>query len=52
MLRALIQNESGTETVEWAIMAGLLFVGIIAAIVAIGGWVNGAIGGLQSELGA
>ena len=52
MIRALIQNESGTEAVEWAVMAGLLFVGIIAAIVAIGTWVNNAMVGLQTEMGA
>ena len=39
MLKRFIADESGLETVEYAIIAGLIVVGVIATVVSIGGWV-------------
>jgi Flp pilus assembly pilin Flp len=39
MLKRFVRDESGTETVEWAIMIGLIAVAAIALIVAVGAWV-------------
>jgi Flp pilus assembly pilin Flp len=39
MLKRFVKDESGTETVEWAIMIGLIAVAAIALIIAIGQWV-------------
>jgi pilus assembly protein Flp/PilA len=41
LVKAFIRNEDGTETVEWAIMIGLIAVASIALIYAIGIWVQG-----------
>jgi Flp pilus assembly pilin Flp len=35
-VRAFIKDEHGTETLEWGLVCGLLVVGAIAAITAIG----------------
>ena len=37
---SFIKEEEGTETVEWAIMIGLIAVASIGVIVGIGTWVN------------
>lgn len=39
MLKRFVRDESGTETVEWAIIIGLIAVAAIALIVSIGQWV-------------
>jgi len=50
MLKAFFSDERGTETVEWAIMAGLIVVGLVAAVATIGGWVSSQINGLATDL--
>jgi pilus assembly protein Flp/PilA len=45
-----LKDEEGTETVEWAIMIGLIAVGAIAIIAWIGGWVSGRFSQLQTNL--
>ena len=35
-VRAFLANESGTETLEWGLVCGLIVVGAIAAIALIG----------------
>ncbi len=37
--RSLLWDEEGLETVEYAIIAALLIVGVLAVIAAIGAWV-------------
>lgn len=37
--RSLLWDEEGLETVEYAIIAGMLIVGALAVIAAIGAWV-------------
>ena len=39
MLKRFITDERGLETVEYAIIAGLIVVGVIATVVSIGSWV-------------
>lgn len=40
MLRKFLRDEQGTETVEWAIIIGIIAVGAIALMATIGGWVQ------------
>ncbi len=47
-----VSAEDGTETVEWGIMAGLVVVGVILVVIAIGIWLKGRMDNLQTELGA
>ncbi len=51
-LLRFIKEEEGTETVEWAIMIGLIAVASIAVIVGIGTWVNGKFTALSNALQA
>jgi len=39
ILKRFAKDERGLETVEYAIIAGLIVVGTIATIASIGGWV-------------
>ena len=52
MFRKFVQDEQGLETVEYAIIVGLIVVGTIAAIVAIGGWVSTQFTTLQNGITA
>jgi len=45
-----LRDERGTETVEWAIIIGVIAVGAIAFTVAIGGHVTNAFGRLSNAL--
>ena len=51
-LKRFVRNVDGLETVEYAIIAGLIVVGTIVAIAAIGVWVTMQFETLQSSLGA
>jgi len=50
MLKKFLSDEKGTETVEWAIMIGIIAVAAIGAIVAIGAWVVSKFQTLSSNL--
>ena len=50
MLKKFYKDEKGTETVEWAIMIGIIAVGAIAAILAIGTWVVGKFSQLETAV--
>jgi Flp pilus assembly pilin Flp len=52
MLKNFIQNDQGLETVEYAIIAGLIVVGTVVAITAIGVWVSGKYTDLKTSLNA
>jgi len=39
-VKRFLMDQKGTETVEWAIIIGLIAVGAIGFIVLIGGWVT------------
>jgi len=47
---SFLRKEDGTETVEWAIIIGIIAVGTIALVVSIGGWVLGKFQALESGL--
>jgi pilus assembly protein Flp/PilA len=52
LVNKFIANDQGLETVEYAIIAGLIVVGTVAAITAIGGWVSGKFTALRTALNA
>jgi len=51
-IKQFMNDEQGLETVEYAIIAGLVVVGLVAIIVAIGAWVKTKFTSLKTELGA
>ncbi len=52
MIKKFVSDERGLETVEYAIITGLIVAGTIAIIASIGGWVKGQFIDLDAELGA
>ena len=52
LIERFVRDDQGLETVEYAIIAGLIVVGTIAAITAIGIWVRQQFEALQTDLGA
>ncbi|MBI3835255.1 MAG: Flp family type IVb pilin [Planctomycetes bacterium] len=51
-IKRLISDERGLETVEYAIMTGLIVVGLVATIAAIGTWVKLQFTTLKTDVGA
>jgi Flp pilus assembly pilin Flp len=51
-LKRFVSDERGLETIEYAIVAGLIVVGVISAVTAIGIWVANKWGALETTLGA
>lgn len=49
--KSFLRDESGTETVEWGIMAGLIVAGLVTVVAGIGTWVQGAFETLSDGLG-
>ena len=52
MLKRFIRDERGLETVEYAIILGIIVVGTIGIVVAIGTWVHGKFAAANTELAA
>ena len=52
IMRRFVKNESGLETVEYAIITGLIVAATIAVIAAIGAWVLTTFQTVQTALGA
>lgn len=52
LVRKFVSDDSGLESVEYAIILGLIVAGTIGAVTAIGVWVSGQFNGLQTTLGA
>ena len=52
MLKSFLSDEKGLETVEYAIISGLIVAGLITVVVAIGTWVKGKFNTVKTELGA
>ncbi len=50
MFRKFLKDDRGTETVEWAIVIGLIAMGAITAAILIGGHVTRAFNGLETGL--
>jgi len=51
-LKNFVKDEQGLETVEYAIITGLIVAGVIATIAAIGAWVSLQFNNLKTDLGA
>lgn len=51
-LIAFLKDEDGLETVEYAIILGLIVAGTITLITALGTWVNGAFTTVNTAVGA
>lgn len=51
-LARLFKEQEGMESVEYAVLAGILVGGTVVAIAAIATWVRGRFETLQSDLGA
>lgn len=45
-----LSDEQGLETVEYAIIAGLIVAGLVAIVVAIGGWVKSEFSNIQGTM--
>jgi Flp pilus assembly pilin Flp len=52
MLKRFVAEESGLETVEYAIIVGLIVAGTIVTIAAIGTWVKAQFDSLKTDVGA
>jgi Flp pilus assembly pilin Flp len=51
LLKKFVKDERGMETVEWAVMAGLILVGLIAIVSVLGQHVATVFGLLRDEVG-
>jgi pilus assembly protein Flp/PilA len=49
-IKQFVVAEEGLETVEYAIIAGLIVVGVIATVVTIGTWVSGKFTAINAGL--
>jgi Flp pilus assembly pilin Flp len=52
VFKMFLRDEKGLETVEYAIILGLIVAGTVGIIAAIGTWVNGQFSQVQTELSA
>ncbi len=52
ILKKFVRDEQGLETVEYAIIVGLIVAGTITVIANIGTWVKGEFTDLSTEIGA
>ncbi len=50
LIKSFIRDEKGLETVEYAIIAGLIVVGTIAVVASIGTWVYNQFNALDTGL--
>lgn len=51
-VKRFVKDERGLETVEYAIILGLIVAGTIGLVVSIGGWVNTAFTNTNADLQA
>lgn len=49
-MKRFFLDDSGLETIEYAIIAGLITSGLVALIIAIGNWVRGQFRGLLHDV--
>jgi len=50
MVRRFFEDERGMETVEWAVVAALLVIGVIVIFSALGGTVQDKLSTLQQDI--
>ena len=51
-IKNFLADERGLETVEYAIITGMIVTGLVAVVVAIGAWIKGKFDGLKTNVGA
>ncbi len=52
MLAKFVSDDGGLETVEYAIITGMIVAGVVATIGLIGAWVKTQFEGLKTDIGA
>ena len=52
LVKRFLKDEQGLETVEYAIILGLIVVATITLITTLGGWVSGQFQAVVDEVGA
>jgi len=52
VIKRFLADDRGLETVEYAIITGLIVTGLIAVVVAIGTWIKGNFDSLKTNVGA
>jgi Flp pilus assembly pilin Flp len=52
LIKKLLSDDKGLETVEYAIIVGLIVGGLVVLIAAIGAWVKTQFANLKTDLGA
>ena len=50
IVKKFLKDERGLETVEYAVIAGLILIGTIATIYAVGQWVGNKFSDLEQNL--
>ncbi len=52
MLKRFLADDRGLETVEYAIIAGMIVAGLVAVVVAIGAWTKKQFDAMKTNVGA
>lgn len=52
LMRKFLSEEQGTVSIEYAILLGMIVVGLVLVIAAVGAWVKARWDALQTDLGA
>ena len=50
LMTRLVRDDQGQDLIEYAILIGLITVGIVTIVTSIGTWVNGQFTALNSDL--
>ena len=50
-INSFSKNEAGAALVEYSLLIGLITVGVVALVIAVGGWVNEQWTNLSTDLG-
>ncbi len=52
LLRSFLRHDDGLETIEYAILGGLIAAGTVTTVVSIAAWMSTRLAALQTALGA
>ena len=52
LMKRFVQDDQGQDLIEYAILIGLITVGVVAIVATIGTWVNGQFSQLNADLAA
>jgi len=52
LMKRFVRDDQGQDLIEYAILIGLITVGVVAIVATIGTWVNGQFSQLNSDLAA